>query len=135
MTIGPLDRAVEEARKALLMGGAAAGDTAQRLYGAAFVIMQLHREDKLYLSASDEDHPDACPHDPENDYDEHFEGDDGIWYCTSRPAGVECRCGAEWPCGEYVDVLAAITGRGWGDRDAIRAELTTPAAAERGNDD
>lgn len=122
MTEGPLDAAVEQVRKALLAGSPKADEFVPRLFDATFVVMQLHREDKLYLPASDEDHPDICPHDPQSDHDEHFEGDDGEWYCTSRPAGNGCRCGAEWPCGEYVDVLAALTGR-WGDREQIAAEL------------
>jgi hypothetical protein len=96
-----------------------------RLRGVAFVVKQLHREDKLYLSVSDEDHPDVCPHDPEQDWDAHFEGDDGIWYCTSRPAGSECRCGKEWPCEEYAAVLGALTAR---DRSAILAALTGEGA-------
>ena len=129
MADNTLDAAVETARQALLLGGPDAGQTAQRLLGAAFIVMQLHREDKLYLSASDEDHPSACPHNPESDWDEHFEGDDGVWYCTSRPAGSECRCGAEWPCGEYVDVLAALTGR-WDDREQILTALTGKEAGD-----
>lgn len=126
MAEGPLDAAVDEARKALLAGSPRADQFVPLLLDAAEIVRQLHREDRLYLTASDEDHPDACPHDVDSDHDEYFEGDDGEWYCTSRPAGRECRCGAEWPCGEYVDVLAVLTGQ-WGDREALARKLTTEA--------
>ena len=122
MPKGPLDEAVEQARDALLAGSPRVDGFVPLLFGVAEIVTQLHREDRYYLPAADEDHPDACPHDLDSDHDEHFEGDDGGWYCTSRPGGNGCRCGADWPCGEYVDVLAVLTRR-WSDREAIAAEL------------
>ncbi len=126
MPKGPLDDAVEQVRLAIMRGSPHADKFVPLLFGVAEIVCQLHREDKLYLPAADEGNPGRCPHDPESDWDEHFEGDDGVWYCTSRPAGSECRCGAEWPCGEYTDVLAALTGQ-WASRDTIRESLTAAA--------
>jgi hypothetical protein len=87
-------------------------EAVQRLLLAVDLVGGTHYRTTVFGPASDEDNPSACPHDLESDHDEHFEGDDGNWYCTSRPVGSQCRCGEEWPCGEYAAVLGALTGRG-----------------------
>jgi hypothetical protein len=60
-----------------------------------------------------------CGHGPDYDGDAHYEGDDGLWYCESLPGPVACSgCPgspdgeyADWPCPEYEEILAALTGK------------------------
>lgn len=81
-----------------------------RLFTLALTVHAMHYPLPLCGPASEEDNPGACPHDPELDWDEHFEADNGTWCCTSNALGTECRCGADWACEEYEAVLAALTG-------------------------
>ena len=95
--------------------GEAFTPVADRLFTLALTVHTMHYPLPLCGPVGDEDNPGACPHDPEMDWDEHFEGDDGNWYCTSMRTGVECRCGAPWKCEEYEALLAALTGKGGTD--------------------
>jgi hypothetical protein len=92
--------------------GEAFTPVAERLFMLALAVHAMHYPLPLCGPASEVDNPGVCPHDPESDWDEHFEADDGTWCCTSNALGTECRCGAPWKCEEYEAILAALTGKG-----------------------
>jgi hypothetical protein len=95
--------------------GAAFAPIAERLFMVAVTVHAMHYPLPLYGPAANEGNVRACPHDPDSDWDEHFEADNGTWCCTSRPMGVECRCGEPWKCEEYEAILTALTGKGDGN--------------------
>lgn len=78
-----------------------------------------HQPVPLYGKASTGEEPDACPHNPDRDWDRHFESDDGEWLCELKPEGTVCSgCPGlpdgeriPWPCDEYEAILAALTGK------------------------
>lgn len=79
--------------------------------------LRHHQRVPLYGNAATADKPGNCPHDPERDWDCHFESDDGEWLCEGKPEGAACSCGASpdgertpWPCDEVADILAALKG-------------------------
>ncbi|HEY2090150.1 MAG TPA: hypothetical protein VGH54_29530 [Mycobacterium sp.] len=126
MAENSLTDAIGEIRKTFNRPFSADRDTSlQRLLLAAEVVSHVHGEDILYGLASDEDHPGACPHDPQRDWDQHFEADSGEWCCTDLPSGSECHCGADWPCEEYAAVLGALTGQGTTTVLAVLKEKTS----------
>jgi hypothetical protein len=91
--------------------GEAFTPAADRLFAVAVTVHAMHYPLPICGPASEDDNPGACPHDPESDWDEHFEADDGTWCCTSNALGTECRCGEPWKCEEYEAILTALTGK------------------------
>jgi hypothetical protein len=91
-----------------------------RLLAAVDAALSHHKRDPLYGNAATEGEPGNCPHDPDSPL--HFEAGDGSgeWLCEGRPEGTVCGsctdgpCGdrLEWPCPEYLAILAALTGEG-----------------------
>jgi len=124
---------LEAAARAFPAGGidpAQASFAAGTLHGNALkalagveAAMSFHRRVPLYGNASTGDEPDACPHHPDSGL--HFEDCDGSgeWLCEGKPEGAVCESctdgeggeRAEWPCGEYTAILAALTGKGNAD--------------------
>jgi hypothetical protein len=96
----------------------AEGDV-RRLLKALEAALKHHQPVQLHELAFDPRGNPRCTHDPDTDPDEHYEGDDGEWYCKSLPAGTACSgCPgspdgeyADWPCPEYEAILAALTGK------------------------
>jgi hypothetical protein len=82
-------------------------------------VPKIHQRVPLYGNAATEEEPGACPHHPDSDL--HFEDGDGSgeWLCEGKPEGAVCSTcidgeggeRAEWPCGEYEAILAALTGK------------------------
>lgn len=94
---------------------------APALLKAAEAALKHHQRIPVYGYAATETDPDACPHDPERDWDCHFENPDepGELLCGHMPEGVVCSCTETpdgeripWPCDEVADILAALTGEG-----------------------
>jgi hypothetical protein len=93
---------------------------AWRAASAVEAALSHHKRDPLYGNAATEGEPGNCPHDPDSPL--HFEAGDGSgeWLCEGRPEGTVCGsctdgpCGdrLEWPCPEYLAILAALTGEG-----------------------
>lgn len=91
---------------------------AYRAAAALDAALKRHQPRQLYGFIADENHPGRCPHDPDRDWDQHFE-DDGMWYCRDKPVlqvCVSCADGpdgdmwAEWPCPTYADIATALLG-------------------------
>jgi len=89
------------------------------LLGALDAALKHHQRVPLFGGASTPEKPDACPHDPERDWDCHFEDpDSGEWLCEETTAGAVCSCTERpdgellpWPCDEVAAILAALTGK------------------------
>jgi len=89
------------------------------LLAAIEAALKHHQPVPLFGKASAEEDPDACPHDPGEDWDCHFEDpDSGEWLCEETTAGAVCSCTESpdgervpWPCDEVADILAALTGK------------------------
>jgi len=64
--------------------GEAFTPVAERLFMLALAVHAMHYPLPLCGPAAEEDNLGACPHNPELDWDEHFEADDGSWCCTRR---------------------------------------------------
>jgi hypothetical protein len=98
----------------------AEGDV-RRLLAALHKALSFHRRVPLYGNAATEEELGACPHDPDSGL--HFESGDGDWLCEGKPEGSVCSTcvdgeggeRVEWPCGEYLAILAALTGEGKAD--------------------
>jgi len=88
---------------------------------AVEAVLKFHERVPLYGNAATEEESDACPHDPDSGL--HFESGDGDWLCEGRPEGAVCSTcvdgeggeRVEWPCDEYLAILAALTGEGKAD--------------------
>jgi hypothetical protein len=96
---------------------AAEGDV-RRLLAALDAALKHHQRTPLYGDASTLENPGACPHDPEQDRDCHFESNDGEWLCGGQPEGFACSCTQlpdgeriPYPCDEVAAILAALTGK------------------------
>ena len=127
-TLARLREEMIEAANALLPGldpkrAFAAGALhacALKAFDSASAALKFHQPRQLHELAFNPDGTPRCGHDPDSDPDAHYEGDDGLWYCESLPDGVACSgCPespdgeySDWPCGEYTDILAALTGEG-----------------------
>jgi hypothetical protein len=103
---------------------AAARSDVPRLLAAVDAALGHHRPVQLYSTVEDYRGNHRCPHDEGYDGDAHYEGDDGLWYCTSLPTVRVCAscCDegdpdlrAAWECPTYRDLLAALTGKGKAD--------------------
>jgi hypothetical protein len=94
-----------------------AGDV-PRLLAALEAALEHHQPVQLHGMVTNYRGVPVCGHDQEYDGDQHYEGDDGLWYCKSAPTVVICSTcrgdggdGVIFPCGEYEAILAALTGR------------------------
>ena len=94
-----------------------AGDGLAKVIAALDAALSHHQRVPLYGLASTEEEPGNCPHDPERDWDCHFESDDGEWLCGGKPEGAVCSCTVSpdgervpYPCDEVADILAALRG-------------------------
>lgn len=93
--------------------------TVRRLLAAVDAALSHHKRYPLYGNAATEGEPGNCPHHPDSDL--HFEADDGSgeWLCEGRPEGAVCEScidgeggeRLEWPCAEYENIIAALTGK------------------------
>lgn len=83
-----------------------------RLLAVAHAALKHHQPVQLYGLDT------ACGHDIDaGDWDQHFEGDDGLWYCKDVPTVTVCSaCRGEdggvviFPCDEHEDIRAALLG-------------------------
>jgi hypothetical protein len=89
-----------------------------KAFGAAEAALKFHLPVQLHGMAEDFKGNVTCGHGPDYDGDEHYEGDDGLWYCKGKPTVVICSTclgdggdGAIFPCDEYKAILAALTGK------------------------
>lgn len=116
----PDEMAAELAQIRTVLDGSNDGEwygAGRRLLAAVEAALKHHQREPLYGSASTEEEPGNCPHDPDDT--RHFEADDGSgeWLCEDKPEGAVCSTCTEddlpvdWPCPEYAAVLAALTGK------------------------
>jgi hypothetical protein len=99
------------------------------LLAAIEAVTVLHQPKTLYglaFGGLNFDKP-LCAHDPDSDHDAHFEGDDGLWYCSGMITGRACITCAEledadlwakWPCPTCLAITTALTGKEAGDEKA-----------------
>jgi hypothetical protein len=90
-----------------------------RLLAAVDAVLEHHRPVQLYDRVEDYRGKITCGHDRDYDGDLHYEGDDGLWYCRTRPTVTVCACcsdeadadlRAEWPCPTYAGIARELTG-------------------------
>jgi hypothetical protein len=91
-------------------------DCALKALAGVEAALKHHQRVPLYGSASTEEEPGACPHDPDSFL--HFEADDGSgeWLCEGKTEGAACSCTESadgeqlpYPCDEVTAILAALT--------------------------
>ncbi len=92
-----------------------------RLLAAVEAALEHHKPVQIYGTVEDYRGKVTCGHDEGDDRDLHFEADDGLWYCTSRPTVRVCSscCDesdadlrAAWPCPTYAGIARELTGKG-----------------------
>jgi hypothetical protein len=92
---------------------------AGRLLKAVESVLEHHKPVQLYGRVEDYRGNIVCGHDGDYDGDLHYEGNDGTWYCKSRPTVTVCAscCDpddpdlrAAWPCPTYAGIARELTG-------------------------
>jgi hypothetical protein len=91
-----------------------------RLLALVAALLDGHEPEPLYGPVHDDAGRTVCGHDPDLDWDCHFEADGGEWLCRESPAGFACRTcfdtlldddSTSWPCQTWCTAYEALTGQ------------------------
>jgi hypothetical protein len=111
-----------ERERLVAMGHVRDPQDVPRLLAAVGAALEHHQPVQLHGMVTNYSGVPVCGHGQDYDGDQHFEADDGLWYCKSVSTVVICSgClgdggdGVIFPCGEYEAILAALTGKGKAD--------------------